>query len=597
MSLSWTDDGAPRSDVFDDIYFQPGGGLEETRAVFLRGCGLPQAWQGRTRFTVGELGFGTGLNVAALLQLWRDHHLPGQRLQIFSVEAHPLAADEARRALAVWPELDDVARRLLAAWPRRARGFHRIALPDLDAVIDLAIGEAADGLMMWQGRADAWFLDGFAPAKNPAMWSPDLMALVAARSAQGARAATFTVAGSVRRGLAAAGFTVDKRPGHGRKRERLEAVLPGAVEIPSAPARAAIIGGGIAAASLARAFAAEGLCPLIVAPNERGASGNPAALVSPAFDAGEGVNGRLHAQALARAADLYRATPGAVIAEGALRLEREPRDAQRFDKLAASRLFAPGTLVRLTADEVAARLNEPATAGGLAIVDALTVEPAAVHAAWTLGCERIVAEVRRIERHDGRWRLGDEAGRVIAEADIVCIAAGPNLRDLAGLPLSVIRGQAQWVKGPAPGPAAAWGGYAIPIRHGVLFGATHSRDDEDQAVRDADTARNLDTLAQARPRLARLLGDQAIEGRAGLRVTAKDRLPVAGALAPGLLVLGALGSRGFATAPLLGEHVAATALGTASPLPQELAAAVDPRRASSALSGACHNRLRRWADA
>src|SRR5258708_387538 len=226
--LSWSDDGQPRSRRYDDVYFSAQDGLAEARAVFLQGCGLPQAWDGRDRFVVGELGFGTGLNVLALIDLWARSRPPQARLHIFSIEAHPIAADDARRALGHWPELADLAARLTARWPGRARGVHRVEFADLGVILDVMVAEVAEALEAWSGRADAWFLDGFAPARNPAMWREEVLALVAARSAPGATAAAFTVAGQVRRGLAAAGFEVARAPGFGRKRERLTAVLPGA---------------------------------------------------------------------------------------------------------------------------------------------------------------------------------------------------------------------------------------------------------------------------------------------------------------------------------------------------------------------------------
>jgi tRNA 5-methylaminomethyl-2-thiouridine biosynthesis bifunctional protein len=217
----WGEDGAPRSRLFDDIYYSTADGLAESRAVFLAGCGLPDAWRDRSAFVVGELGFGSGLNVLALLALWRETRAPSARLHVFSVEAFPMSADDAHRALSAWPEIGDLAETLLRQWPRRARGFHRVVFDDLNAILDLAVMDVKDALASWTGAADAWFLDGFSPAANPAMWSPEVLAEVAAHSAPGARAATFTVAGAVRRGLAAAGFEVAKRPGFGRKSERL----------------------------------------------------------------------------------------------------------------------------------------------------------------------------------------------------------------------------------------------------------------------------------------------------------------------------------------------------------------------------------------
>ena len=172
--IAFDADGQPRSRLYDDVYFSRAGGLEEARAVFLAGCGLPERWTGRRRFVVGELGFGTGLNVIALLALWRAHRPSDGRLAIFSVEAHPVTAAEARRALAPWPQLGDIAGLVLGRWPGRRAGFHRLDLPELGATLDLAVMDSAAALAGWDGRADAWFLDGFAPAKNPAMWTQAL---------------------------------------------------------------------------------------------------------------------------------------------------------------------------------------------------------------------------------------------------------------------------------------------------------------------------------------------------------------------------------------------------------------------------------------
>ncbi len=576
--LEWSADGAPRSAQYDDIYFQPGEGLDEARAVFLEGCGLPDAWSGRDRFTVGELGFGSGLNILALLDLWRRRRQAGQRLQVFTLEAHPLSAAQAARVLALAPEVGDLAARLISAWPRQARGMHRIDLPEWGAVIDLWVGEAADGLGAWQGRADAWFLDGFAPARNPQMWRPEVLALVAARSAPGARLATFTVAGAVRRGLAEVGFAVDKRPGHGRKRERLEARAAGAVAPAALPDHILILGGGIAGAALARAAAAQGLRATVVMA-QPGASANPAALVTPAFDLSERAAGRLYAQALARAADLYAATaPDAVIACGVLQLEAAARDAARFDRLAASALYEPGALVRLSPQAVADRLGEIAGPGGLFMRDARVVDPAAVVSGWLAAATIIEATVAGLARDGDGWRLLDAQGRILAAAPVLCLAAGAGLRLLRDLPLSVVRGQASWAPGLDPGPAAAWGGYTAPTRDGVLFGATHDRDDIGIDRRPGDDDINLASLSQGRPRLAQALAGRPLSARAALRAATPDRLPLAGRLEDGLFILAGLGGRGFTTAPLLAEQVVAEILDAPCPLPADLAAAVAPGR-------------------
>lgn len=588
----WSDDGAPRSGRFDDIYFSAADGLGETRAVFLEGCGLPDAWVGRDRFTVGELGFGSGLNILALLDLWRRTRPPGARLNVFSVEAFPISADDARRALAAWPELADLAEALTARWPRPAAGFHRIDLPAYGATIDLALMDAAEALEAWTGTADAWFLDGFAPSRNPGMWSEAVLTGVARRSAPGARAATFTVAGAVRRGLAAEGFVVEKKPGFGRKSERLEARLPvdptalGAATWATTP-EVAIIGAGIAGAALARAFLALGVTPTVfdAAGPGAGASGNPAALAMPRLDAGGGDVAALYAQAMARAHDLIMQTSSAVIAQGALQLETGPKDPSRFDRIAVSPLFAPLAVERLSPTQAGDRLGEPTDLGALALAEALVVEPRVLVEAWLAGAETRTADVAALARANGGWSLREAAGGEIARADIVCLANGVDAARLApGAPLRAVRGQVSVVEG-APGPSPVIGaGYLIPTRDGFLFGATHDRDDGGTEVRPDDHGRNLAQLAEARPAMAAGIEPGRLTGRAGVRAVTPDFLPLAGAIpAPagetdGLFILSGLGSRGFCAAPLLGEHVAALAAGAPSPLPAALAAIVDPGR-------------------
>jgi tRNA 5-methylaminomethyl-2-thiouridine biosynthesis bifunctional protein len=570
-------DGLPRSRLYGDVYFSREGGLAESRAVFLAGCGLPQRWAGRRRFIVGELGFGTGLNVLALLEMWRAHRPAAGQLSIFSVEAEPLSADEAARALSAWPELAEIAALLLASWPGRRRGFHRVELPALGATLDVAVMDAATALGAWSGRADAWLLDGFAPAVNPEMWSDGLMALVAARSAPGARAATYTVAGQARRALVAAGFDLARQPGFGGKRERLEASLPGEPPPERAAPRIAIVGAGIAGAALARAFRQQGMQVRVLEAERPGAgpSGNPAALMTPRLDAGLAEAAQLHAQAFARAGALYRGVDGAVIAEGVLQLETEPRDGARFAKIAASDLFEPGTLAPLSAEAVGAALGEPAPPA-LRLERALVIDPGRVLAAWLPAVE--AAAVAVIEPADGAWRLLDQVGNAFAEADVVCLANGAGLAALwPQARVQPVRGQLSQVQG-VTSPAAAWGAYVAPTRDGIVFGATHDRDDAQADRRAADDQRNLAALAARLPELAGRLDGTPIAGRASVRATTPDRMPIAGEVAAGLFVLGGLGSRGFTLAPLLAEHVAALALGAPSPLPEPLADTIAPDR-------------------
>lgn len=580
--IAWTEDGRPRSVLYGDAYFGSDDGLLEARTVFLEGCGLPDAWAGRRRFTVGELGFGTGLNILALLDLWRREGPPGGRLHVFSVEAHLMPKADAARALAAWPALAPLSSLLLDRWPEARRGFHRIELPEVHAVLDLALMEAGEALAAWEGHADAWFLDGFAPALNPAMWREEVLQAVGARSAPGARAGTFTVAGAVRRGLEAAGFEVRRAPGHGRKRERLEARLPGTGGDPPPSGPVAVIGAGIAGASVRRALEALGVetVQFEAAAPGAGASGNPAGLVTPRLDAGLGPVARLAAQAYLRALDVYSGLPDAILARGVVQLAANARDPARFARIAGSDLFPEGALEVLDPAGASTRLGEATDRTGLDQPGALSLDPRRVLDAWC--ADPLAGRVETLAQIPDGWRLTMSGGETRVFGRVV-LAAGADLSGLwTEAPVLPVRGQASWVEGGGAAllRGAGWGGYLAPTAQGFLFGATFRRGETGTEVTETDHQANLQTLAQARPALAAALEARPLGGRARVRATTRDHLPLAGGIPgpPGLFVLGGLGSRGLTWSPLLGEHVAARVLGAPSPLPSDLAALLAPGR-------------------
>jgi tRNA 5-methylaminomethyl-2-thiouridine biosynthesis bifunctional protein len=197
--------------------------------------------------------------------------------------------------------------------------------------------------------------------------------------------------------------------------------------------------------------------------------------------------------------------------------------------------------------------------------------------AWLDGAA-LGPRVETMARNGDGWALLDAAGAELGRFDVVCLAAGWENSGLTDLPLEPVRGQTSWTEAPEAGLAAGWGGYAVPLNPGVLFGATHDRGRADRETSPDDDARNLESLKKARPSLAARLAGQPLKSRASVRAATPDRLPVAGALENGLHVLGGLGGRGFSFAPLLAEEVAAMALGRPRPLPRDLAAVVDPKR-------------------
>lgn len=212
--LEWRDGAVPVSMRFDDPYFSLDNGLAETRHVFLGGNDLPARF--RDGFHIAELGFGTGLNFLTAWAAWRDAGVAG-RLHFTSFEAFPMDVAAMEKALAAFPKVEDLAARFVAAGGGSAE-FD-------DATLTVIVGDARQTLPQWKDKADAWFLDGFSPAKNPELWGADLMAEVARHTVPAGTVATYTAAGFVRRGLADAGFTVTRVPGFGRKRHMTRGVL------------------------------------------------------------------------------------------------------------------------------------------------------------------------------------------------------------------------------------------------------------------------------------------------------------------------------------------------------------------------------------
>jgi len=215
--LTWREEGVPVSSRFDDPYFSLQNGQEETRHVFLAGNDLPARFA--PGFHIAELGFGTGLNLLVAWAAWEQAGQSGP-LRFTSFEAYPMEPADMARALKAFPALAPWAGRFLAAWT----GTGTCTLDTL--AFEMVAGDARETLPDWQGQADAWFLDGFAPAKNPELWGDDLLAQVAQHTAPGGTAATYTAAGFVRRGLVAAGFSVERAPGYGRKRHMTRARMP-----------------------------------------------------------------------------------------------------------------------------------------------------------------------------------------------------------------------------------------------------------------------------------------------------------------------------------------------------------------------------------
>jgi tRNA 5-methylaminomethyl-2-thiouridine biosynthesis bifunctional protein len=577
--LDWSDETAPRAVGFDDVYFSRDGGLAESDAVFIAGCGLPERWRGRDHFALCELGFGSGLNVLALWRAWKATRKPSAILHISSIEAFPLARPDAARALAQFPEVAALSEQLLARWPVRAYGPQRLWFPDDGLALTLHVGEAERVLSSLRGRFDGWLLDGFAPARNAAMWSPAVFERIAALSAPDARVATFSVAGEVRRGLEQVGFVVERKPGFGKKRERLEARLSSPVSgATAAPTRVAILGAGIAGAAVAAALSRRGVETVVLdaaAHLGAGASGNPAGLIMPRLDRG----GALAEVFLASYLDAVATYEALGVFE---RCGVEERARANNGEALADLVADPP----LPADWFAGRANGAAwhARGGL-VRPLAAIEKMLAHAQVLFE-----AEVGAMERADGGWLLRAPDGRARLKADAAVLACGASLKAFepaAFLPIELSRGQIEWGGGVQLAHAMTQGSYVAPFDGGVLFGATFDKV-EAGATPTQSRAENLAALAKLAPEIAASLDASTLTSRASLRATTQDRAPICGALPDaergpnarheGVYVIGGLGARGLTLSPLLGETIASMICAEPQALSGPALDAIDPAR-------------------
>ncbi|MFA6311543.1 MAG: tRNA (5-methylaminomethyl-2-thiouridine)(34)-methyltransferase MnmD [Sterolibacterium sp.] len=288
-SLAYTTDGTPYSATYDDIYHAAAGGLGQARHVFLGGNGLlgeNARWRKRQRFVIVETGFGIGLNFLATWQAWRDDPERCGRLHFVSFEKHPFTATDLAVLHARWPELAECSAALRRQWPSLLSGAQRLYFDDERVILTLFLGAAETLLPRLRARADAFYLDGFAPDKNPELWSPRICSSLARLAVTGSTLATWTVAGAVREALSAAGFAIEKTPGYAGKRQMTRGVFRVRRESPTEVLErsAVVIGAGLAGCSIAERLAARGwqvqLVEAAAAPAQ-GASGNHAGVLRP----------------------------------------------------------------------------------------------------------------------------------------------------------------------------------------------------------------------------------------------------------------------------------------------------------------------------
>ncbi len=640
--LDWNEAGTPVSSEFGDVYFSNDNGLSETRYVFLQQNRLPERFSHHDSdsFVIGETGFGTGLNFLATMAVFLEQ-APlsgnGSRLHFISVEKYPLTQADLRKALAAWPELATLSQDLIDQWPLPVSGCHRLLFADGRIRLDLWFGDIKEMLPQVPhpatGLVDAWYLDGFSPAKNPEMWTQDLFDDLARLARPDATLSTFTCAGFVRRGLIAAGFAMKKVKGHGSKREMLAGVREGKVPQQSiAPwyarptgreGEVLIIGGGIASAMTALSLVERGRHVTLLCEDGElasGASGNRQGALYPLLNGEHDALSRFYSLAFGFARNrllaLAKHHPVAFSLCGVTQLGYDDKSAAKLAKMSQGP-FPPELMHPLSAAEVEQVVGLPCDADGVSYplggwLCPADLTRAAIREAQASGRLEVVfnAAVTRIAEEDGGWHLESRDGRQWHAPNLV-VAAGhqlPTLLPFAELPLYPVRGQVSHVPTTASlsklKTVLCYDGYLTPAHNGAhCIGASYGRNQTDLAYRadeqDQNRARLQACVPQQRwPAEVDVSGAQA---RIGVRCASRDHLPVAGPVArlaaladhdvhapadqqsalplhAGLYVLAALGSRGLCSAPLCGELVASEICGDPLPLAADLLEALHPAR-------------------
>jgi len=640
--LSWGADGVPRSNQFDDIYFDQKSGLDETNYVFLQHNQLKERWlelalsPNPNSFTIAETGFGTGLNFLCAWLLWQELYqqdktgFEHKRLHFISVEKYPLTKEMLTNALSIWPTLSHLSEELITKYPTLCKGLHRIELDQGRVQLSLYFGEAADGFASMNADVDAWFLDGFAPSKNPEMWNEALFQQIKRLSKTGSTFSTFTAAGIVRRGLKSIGFEVNKVKGFGHKREMAIGKLDqqtlnyaqrqteGLAWFSNRPVKAPsekilIIGAGLAGCHTARALANKGLHVEVWDSHKNvaeEASGNAQGMLYPKLASQDTSINRFYLSSYLYANrelnQLGTDNKGIWQQTGLEQRPTNDNEATKFDKLIHQGLY-PKSIVK------------PAKNRAIYLPLSGWICPKK----W---CQQLIQheniqfrgnhELTDLKQTDGGWevraKLSQEGGTKTQRANtlILCTANHKEIVDrFISLPTKAIRGQVSALSLTEPlnlEKVLCQTGYVSPAINNVLnFGSSYGLSDTCTDVTLADHQSNLKKLSELLPEHDWLARDSDCSGRVSFRCTVADYAPIVGPIPDqeafkqaykalsknakwktdqivenlsGLYINMGHGSRGLISTPLSGEYLANLILGETSVYERQIENVIHPAR-------------------
>jgi len=579
MQIEWTDEFTPFNPEYKDKFYSAEGGLAETQYVFLQQNNLRERFQKSEGFCIGELGFGTGLNFLATWKIWKEtRSSDSQRLHYISCEKHPLSQLEIRRALQPWTEISDLSEKFLQKYSGPLpEGIHRLQFED-GVSLSLLIGDAYQKLksVVSPRSVDAWFLDGFAPQRNPAMWSPEIFQTIRSLSGEDSTFSTYTSAVFVKRAMEANGFEVEKIKGFRRKREMLKGKLKSTPHTKknSIPQSFVVVGAGLSGIAAAYALSKRGANVKIVdraAEICSGASGNDIAIGAPVMTTLPSMQTRFSLAAFMFVQQLIQDFPNVFCQRGALQFSSRPKDLDRFERSLEWAKLDPSIAMMVNPQEASQIAGIDIAERALYFSNAVALKPRELCAEILKSRKSIQLELQSdfVGKHDGHSFL------VLANS-----TEASELDHESAIPMNPNRGQIATLRSTHNSQKLKCtlmaDKYISPQRNGYhCVGATYDRENLDIAIRPEE---NFDLRSMISKRFPSLSMETAevVSSRVAFRSTTDDKLPWVGELHSGVYVSAGMGSRGLLYAFLSGEILASEIFGEPIPIERDIFEALRP---------------------